>query len=69
MLGPERNWSITSTPIHAAHGTSASNAFTVTLEDTNGNPTTKGTAITVTLTSTSSGKKFAAISGGDRYPA
>jgi hypothetical protein len=55
---------ITSTAIHAAHGPSATNAFTVTLEDTFGNPTTKSSATTVTLTSTSSGKRFAATSGG-----
>ena len=55
---------ITSTAIHAAHGSSATNAFTVTLEDSYGNYTTKTSAITVTLSSTSSGKKFATTSGG-----
>jgi hypothetical protein len=55
---------ITSTAIHAAHGSSATNAFTVTLEDAFGNPTTKSSAITVNLSSTSSGKTFAATSGG-----
>jgi hypothetical protein len=57
---------ITSAPLLFTHtaGPSATNAFTVTLEDAFGNPTTKGSAITVNLTSTSSGKKFAAISNG-----
>jgi hypothetical protein len=55
---------ITSNAIHAAHGSSATNAFTVTLEDTFGNPTTKTSSITVNLTSTSNGAKFAATSGG-----
>ncbi len=55
---------ITSTAIHAAHGSSATNQFTVTLEDSYGNYTTKASAITVNLSSSSSGKKFATTSGG-----
>ena len=48
----------------ATASNSATTAFTVTLEDTYGNPTTKASAITVNLSSTSAGKKFAATSGG-----
>ncbi|MGA2838450.1 MAG: hypothetical protein ABSF84_17845, partial [Acidimicrobiales bacterium] len=45
-------------------GASATNAFTVTLEDTYGNATTKAGATTVTLSTTSGTGKFAATSGG-----
>jgi hypothetical protein len=55
---------ITSSPINTTAGSSATGAFTVTLEDTFGNATTNSTAITVNLLSTSAGKKFAATSGG-----
>ncbi len=48
----------------ATASNSATTAFTVTLEDTYGNPTTKASAITVNLSSTSAGTKFAATSGG-----
>ncbi len=58
---------ITSAPLNIAHGTSATNSFTVTLEDAFGNPTTKTTAITVNLSSSTPGSgtaKFATTSGG-----
>ena len=55
---------ITSNPINTTASSSATGALTVTLEDAAGNPTTKTTAITVNLSSTSAGKKFAATSGG-----
>ena len=55
---------ITSNPINTTASSSATSAFTVTLEDAAGNPTTKTTATTVNLSSTSAGKKFAATSGG-----
>jgi hypothetical protein len=58
---------ITSNAIHAAHTTSATptSAFTVTLEDTFGNATTKTGATTISLSSNSTGThKFAATSGG-----
>ena len=55
---------ITSNPINTTASSSATGAFTVTLQDAFGNPTTKSSAITVNLSSTSSGKKFAATSGG-----
>ncbi len=55
---------ITSNPINTTASSSATGAFTVTLEDAFGNPTTKGTTTTVNLSSTSAGKKFAATSGG-----
>ena len=55
---------ITSSPFSAATSTTATTPFTVTLEDTFGNPTTKASPITVNLTSTSTGHKFAATSGG-----
>ena len=46
----------------------ATTAFSVTLEDTYGNPTTKASAITVTLTSNSGAGTFAATSGGASVP-
>ncbi len=56
---------ITSSPFTAATSASATSAFTVTLEDGFGNATTKATAITVNLTSNSTGThRFAATSGG-----
>jgi hypothetical protein len=58
---------ITSAPLNIAPGTSATNAFTTTLEDANGNATTNASAITVNLSSsTPSGgtAKFAATSNG-----
>ncbi|MGA2838500.1 MAG: hypothetical protein ABSF84_18115, partial [Acidimicrobiales bacterium] len=56
---------ITSTAFSGAASASATNAFTVTLEDTYGNTTTKATATTVNLSSTSTGThEFAATSGG-----
>ena len=48
----------------ASQPASATTPFTVALEDTFGNPTTKSTSTTVTLVSTSAGAKFAASSGG-----
>ena len=50
---------ITSTAFSAASGSAATAPFTVTLEDTYGNATTKTSATTVNLTSTSTGAKFA----------
>jgi hypothetical protein len=56
---------ITSTALNVAAGTSPTNAFTTTLEDTFGNRTTSGSAITVNLSSSSTGtKEFATSSGG-----
>ncbi len=56
---------ITSTAFSAGASSSPTNAFTVTLEDTYGNATTKATATTVNLSTTATGTgKFAATSGG-----
>jgi len=55
---------ITSTAFSATASTSATSAFTTTLEDAFGNPTTSASAIKVNLSSSSSGAKFAATSGG-----
>jgi type II secretory pathway pseudopilin PulG len=56
---------ITSSALNVTAGTSPTNAFTTTLEDLFGNPTTSGSAITVNLSSSSTGTKdFAATSGG-----
>jgi hypothetical protein len=56
---------ITSTAFTGTANASATNSFTVTLEDTYGNATSKTSATTVNLTSTSTGThKFAASSGG-----
>ena len=56
---------ITSTAFSGAANSQATNAFTVTLEDTFGNATTKTTATTVNLSSNSTGThEFAATSGG-----
>jgi hypothetical protein len=55
---------ITSPAFSTTAGTSATNAFTTTLEDGFGNPTTSGSPITVNLASSSTGEKFAAASGG-----
>ena len=56
---------ITSTAFNSTTSASATNAFTVTLEDAFGNAATSGTATTVNLTSNSTGThEFAATSGG-----
>ena len=56
---------ITSSAFSGAASASATNAFTVTLEDTYGNTTTTASATTVNLTSSSAGThEFAATSGG-----
>jgi hypothetical protein len=56
---------ITSTAINATASSSATNAFTTTLEDSFGNPTTSASAITVNLSSNSAGTPvFSASSGG-----
>ena len=55
---------ITSTAFSAAASSSATNGFATTLEDSFGNATTNGSAITIGLSSSSSGAKFAASSGG-----
>ena len=56
---------VTSNAFTATAGVSATTAFTTTLEDGYGNPTTKSTATTVNLSSSSTGtKEFAATSGG-----
>ncbi len=56
---------ITSTAFTGAANSSATNPFTVTLQDTYGNATTRTTAVTVNLTSNSTGThEFAASSGG-----
>ena len=56
---------ITSTAFTGVANAQAANAFQVTLEDSYGNPTTKATAITVNLSSNSTGThQFAATSGG-----
>jgi type II secretory pathway pseudopilin PulG len=62
--GTASKLAFTSTAFTATASTSATSGFTVTLQDALGNPTTKTTATTVNLTSTSSGKKFATSSGG-----
>ncbi len=64
VAGAGTQLQITSNPINTTASSSATSAFTVTLEDADGNPTTKASAITVNLSSTSAGKKFAATSGG-----
>jgi hypothetical protein len=55
---------ITSTAFSATASTSATSAFTTTLEDAFGNPTTSASPIAVNLSSSSSGAKFATASGG-----
>jgi hypothetical protein len=56
---------ITSSAFSATASTSPTSAFTTTLEDSYGNPTTSSAAITVGLGSSSTGtKEFAATSGG-----
>jgi Bacterial Ig-like domain (group 1)/IPT/TIG domain len=55
---------ITSTAISTTAGTSATSAFTVTLEDSFGNATARNSALTVNLASSSNGASFAASSGG-----
>ena len=56
---------ITSSPFSAATNSKATTPFTVTLEDTYGNATTKASATTVNLTSNSTGThEFATTSGG-----
>jgi hypothetical protein len=56
---------ITSTAFNATAGTSPTNAFTTTLEDTFGNATTASTATTIGLGSSSTGTyEFATTSGG-----
>ncbi len=58
---------VTSAAMSNAYGTSPTNAFTTTLEDSFGNATTSTAAITVNLSSTTPGggtAKFAATSGG-----
>jgi hypothetical protein len=62
--GSAAKLAITSTSFTATAGTSAANPFTTTLEDAFGNPTTSGSPVTVNLASSSTGKKFAATSGG-----
>jgi hypothetical protein len=54
----------TSSAISGTASTSATNSFTVAPEDAFGNATTSSSAITVNLSSSSSGKKFASSSGG-----
>ena len=64
-VGTGTQLSITSTAFTGVANASATNAFTVTLEDIYGNPASKTTATTVNLTSTSTGTHdFAATSGG-----
>jgi hypothetical protein len=55
---------ITSSGFSTTAATSATNPFTTMLEDAFGNPTTSGSPVTVNLASSSTGKKFAATSGG-----
>ena len=56
---------ITSTAFSGGASSTATNAFTVTLEDAFGNATTKATATTVNLSTTATATgKFAATSGG-----
>ena len=63
--GPASQLNITSNPFSGGANSSATNAFTVTLQDALGNATTKTTATTVNLTSNSSGiHSFATTSGG-----
>jgi hypothetical protein len=62
--GTATQWVITSTAFSAPVSNSATNAFTVTLEDAYGNATTFGTNTTVNLVSTSGTGRFAAFSGG-----
>jgi len=54
----------TSSPFTATHSSSATNPMTVQLQDQFGNVVTATSNLTVGLTSTSSGKKFATTSGG-----
>jgi hypothetical protein len=55
---------ITSAPITMAAGSSPTSAFTVTLEDANGNPTTSASSYRIFFSGSSAGKKFSATSGG-----
>ena len=55
---------ITSPVFTAATSSSAATPFTVTLEDSSGNPTSRSAATTINLTSTSTGRSFAVTSGG-----
>ena len=66
--GSPAKLAITSTASTATASNQATNGFTVTLEDTYGNPTTNTTALTLNLSSTSSGAAFAATSGGGSVP-
>jgi Bacterial Ig-like domain (group 3) len=55
---------ITSAPFSAPASKSATSAFTVTLEDASGNPTTSVSATKIFLSGSSAGKSFAATAGG-----
>ncbi len=58
---------ITSAALTFTHGTSATNAFTMSVEDSFGNATTVSSAVTINLSSSTPGSgtaKFAATSGG-----
>jgi hypothetical protein len=63
--GPATQLGFTSTAFSGTANNSATNAFTVSLEDGFGNPTTSTSATTVNLSSNSTGtNEFAATSGG-----
>jgi hypothetical protein len=63
--GTGTHLAISSTPFAGAANSQATNAFTVTLEDALGNATTKTTATTVNLSTSSTGiHSFSATSGG-----
>jgi hypothetical protein len=68
VAGVGSQLAITSPVFTATASNSATNAFTVTLEDTFSNATTNASAITINLTSSSSGAKFSATSGGSTTP-
>jgi hypothetical protein len=62
--GPGSQLVISSAPFVAVTGASPVNSFTITLEDSYGNPTTSATAIKIFLAGSSSGRHFSATSGG-----
>jgi hypothetical protein len=62
--GPGVMLVITSAPISTAAASSPTSAFTVTLEDANGNPTTSSSSYRIFLSGSSAGKTFSATPGG-----
>ena len=62
--GPPSQLVITSNPFTVAQGTSATNSFTIAMEDTYANPATSTSATTVTLKSSSGSGIFSGSSSG-----